>query len=299
MSRFPFWAQRLFNTPVALDRFKNEVLVEFAHQRLSGRAPTDVNATTLEVARLDALASDARRHIAGVRKPYAMDGNIAVVPVTGTLVQRSGYLDAESGLVGYDSIIGLARAACNDPDVGGIWMPYDTSGGEFAGMLAAAEELAALSADGGGKPIYAFIDERCCSAGYVLACSADRVFGRRECIGASISALINLVDTSKAYEKAGIEAIAIRPEWADRKARGGPGEKIDPETIAKLTSIVDEASMMFVEWVSAMRGISEKSIMDLRGDVYTGNDLLKFKLIDGVVSEGEAWAALVKAIPAS
>lgn len=299
MSGFPFWAQRLFNQPIALDRFKNDVFVEFAQQRLSGKARTEINATSLEVAQLSALAGDARRHIAGVRKPYAMDGNIAVIPVIGTLVHRSGYLDAESGLVSYDSIVDLARAAVHDPDVGGVWMPYDTSGGEFSGMLAAAERLAALTADAGGKPIYAFIDERCCSAGYAIASVSDKVFGRAECTGASISALINLVDTSKAYEKAGIEPIAIRPQWADRKARGGPGEKIDPETIAKLTAIVDEASMMFVDLVSAMRGISDKAVMDLRGDVYTGNDLLKFKLIDGVVSEEEAWDRLVKAIPAA
>lgn len=292
MSGFPLWAHRLFNAPLAIDRFKNDVLIEFAQLRLAGAKPDHVTATTLDAAHMQALARDARRHTGGDFKPFGMDGRIAVIPVRGTLVQRAGYVDAESGLLGYDKLVSTCRAASNDPDVGGIWMPYDSCGGEFAGMMSAAEEIASMTKAEGGKPIYAFIDERACSAAYGLASVSDKVFGRRECQGASISAIINIIDSSKAYEKAGLEPIQIRPEWADRKARGGPGEKIDADTIAKLSAIVDEASMMFVELVAAMRGISEKSIMALRGEVFTGNDMLKHGLIDEITSEQEAWSML-------
>ena len=72
-------------------------------------------------------------------------------------------------------------------------------------MFAAAEELAGMAAAEGGKPIYSYLDERACSAGYVLASAADKVFGRREVTGGSIAALINVIDTSRAFEKAGLE----------------------------------------------------------------------------------------------
>ncbi len=41
MSVTPLWADRLFNHPIAIDRFKNDVLVEIAKLRLAGIQPTN------------------------------------------------------------------------------------------------------------------------------------------------------------------------------------------------------------------------------------------------------------------
>lgn len=202
-------------------------------------------------------------------------------------------MDAESGLIGYNTILTQVRAAAADPAISGVFMPYQSSGGEVAGMFAAAEELASLAKAEGGKPIYAYLDERSCSAAYVLCSGADRILGRREVMGGSIAALINVVDKSKMYEKVGMEAIVIRASWADRKARGQAGEKIDAELIQRLEEIVEETSDQIAEFVSAMRGITPKAIKDLRGEVFTGPDLISLKLMDEIASEQDAWAALV------
>lgn len=292
MIDFPLWAERLYNKPVALDRYKNEVLCEFAQARIVGRRSDRIDATTLDMASRRAVADEASHYGENGRKAFASKDGIAVVPVRGTLVQRSGWLDAESGLVGYNGLLRALRAASNDPEIGGIFMPFDSGGGECAGMFAAAEEIASMAASEGGKPIYAYLDERACSAAYVLASATDRIVGRREVMGASIAAIANIVDTSRAYEKAGLEPIIVRPTWADRKARGGSGEKVDKETIKRLGELVDEASDQIVEFVSAMRGLSEDSIRAMRGDVKTGVDLIKLGLMDDIMSEREAWAAL-------
>lgn len=292
MTEFPLWAHRLYNSPLAIERFKNEVLCEFAQARLSGRRPTKIDATSLEVASVRAEADDARFFSNGVRKVFRSDNDIAVIPVRGTLVQRASWLDAESGLVGYNDILTQARAAYTDPEIKGMFIPFDSGGGECANMFACAEELASMAAAEGGKPIYAFLDERACSAAYVLASAADKVLGRREVIGGSVAAIINVIDKSKAFEKAGLEPIVIRAKWADRKARGQNGEKIDADTISKLGELVDEVSQQIVEFVSAMRGLTEASIKDLRGEIFSGTDLVKLGLMDDIVSEREAWAML-------
>lgn len=292
MTAFPLWAERLYNRPLALDQFKNEVLCEFAQSRLLGTKSEKITAVTLDRPAPAAMADEASYYRDGERLPYSVRGEIAVIPVRGTLVHRGGWADAESGLVGYDRLLRQARAASNDPQVAALWVPFDSGGGECAGMFAAAEELASMAKAEGGKPIYAWLDERACSAAYVLASACDKIYGRQEVMGASIAAIINVVDKSAAYQKAGLEPIVIRADWADRKARGQAGEKIDKDTIARLGAIVDETSEQIVEFVSAMRGMTGKSIRDLRGDVLTGPDLLKFGLIDGIMSEDEAWAAL-------
>jgi ClpP class serine protease len=292
MTAFPLWAERLYNRPLALDQFKNEVLCEFAQSRLLGAKADKITSVTLDRPEPAAMADEASYYRDGERLPYSVRGEIAVIPCRGTLVHRGSWLDSESGLVGYDRIIRQARAASNDPQVAALWMPFDSGGGECAGMFAAAEELASMAKAEGGKPIYAWLDEHACSAAYVLASACDKIYGRKEAMGASIAAIINVVDKSAAYQKAGLEPIVIRADWADRKARGQAGEKIDKDTIARLGAIVDETSEQIVEFVAAMRGKTDKSIRDLRGDVLTGPDLLKAGLIDGIMTEGEAWAAL-------
>lgn len=299
MTDFPLWAERLYNRPLALDRFKNEVLCEFAQTRISGVRPEKLTATTLAQLEASPERIQANSGFAtfqgpdGSRRPFAAFGEIAVVSVRGSLVHRGGWLDAESGLVGYDLLLRQLRATASDDSIRGVFIPFDSGGGECAGMFAAAEEIASMAKAEGGKPIYAYLDERACSAAYVLASACDRILGRREVMGGSIAAIINMVDKSKMYEKAGLEPIVIRAKWADRKARGTDGEKVDAETIGRLEAIVDEASEQIVEFVAAMRGVSEKSIKDLRGEVFTGPDLIRHGLLDDIASEREAWGALV------
>ncbi len=302
MTDFPLWAERLYNRPLALDRFKNEVLCEFAQTRITGHRPERLTAATLDRVDTGPERIQANEGFAtfqgpdGSRRPFAAYGEIAVVPVRGSLVHKGGWLDAESGLVGYDLLLRQVRAAANDDSVRGVFMPFDSGGGECAGMFAAAEELASLAKAEGGKPIYAYLDERACSAAYVLASACDRIMGRREVMGGSIAAIINMMDKSKMYEQAGMEPIVIRATWADRKARWNGLEKVDEETVSRLEEIVDETSEQIVEFVAAMRadrGMTAESIKALRGDVFTGSDLIKHGLLDEIASEREAWDALV------
>lgn len=292
MTAFPRWAEKLYNRPLALEPFKNEVLCEFAQAHITGVSSKSINAATLEIAATRASADDATFYSEGERKDFRSKDGIAVIDLRGTLVHRASWMDAESGLVGYDRVMRQARAAKNDPEIGGMFLRFDSSGGDCAGMFAAAEELAGMAKAEGGKPIYAYLDERACSAAYVMASACDKVFGRKEVLGASIAAIINVLDTSKEYEKMGIEPIVIRPEWADRKARGQDGEKIDADTIKRLRAMVDETSAQIVEFVAAMRRKTEKSIRDLRGEVLRGPDLVRAGLMDAIHSESVAWTML-------
>ncbi len=299
MTSFPLWAEQLFNQPVALSRMKNETLCEFANLRVTGTKPAKIDVAALEGVQMRAMSDDATYYSDEGRKPFLFRGNIAVVPVRGTLVQRGNWMDAESGLVGYNAVLRQIRAAAQDNEIGGIFMPIHSGGGSCAGMLAAAEEIASLAKAEGGKPIHAYIDEQACSAAYVLISGCDRISGRAECMGGSIAALLNMLDTSKAYEKAGLRPVVIRAGWADRKARGQLGEEIDEKLIAEMTALVDHMSGKLVEFVAAMRGLPEAKIKSLKGEVFHGEDLLKLGLIDAIASERAAWAALEADIAAA
>lgn len=287
----PLWTSLLYGEPLAISAFRNETLCQAAEARLTGIAPDKIDATTLAF-KPNAMSHEASHYRDGERKPFRMKNEIAVIETYGTMTKRGDFMDAESGLIGYNRLLQQMRAAVNDPEVKGLFWMVDSPGGHTARLFETANEIALLAKAEGGKPIYAYLDEQACSAAAVLTSSADVVLGPRGCLGGSLGVLCNILDTSRLYDKAGIKPVVIRSSWADRKARPQEGEAVDKEAVDGFQRLVDEMSDQLVEYVAAMRGISEKSIRDLRGEVFGSTDLLRFGLIDEICSEREAWALL-------
>lgn len=60
------------------------------------------------------------------QKSYRVERGIAVLPVTGTLVHKLGYINPVSGMSGYDGIAKRLQQAISDPDVKGILLDIDS-----------------------------------------------------------------------------------------------------------------------------------------------------------------------------
>jgi signal peptide peptidase SppA len=276
---------------LAITPFRNEALCEAARNIIVGERPARIDATVLDM-QPRAMSHEATRWNGSDRKPYPMKDGIAVIRTLGTLTKRGGWLDADSGLVGYDQIAAEMRAAHRDDDVRGIFWIVDSPGGHTARMIETAKQIAEMAADNGGKPIYAYVDEMACSAGYVLASCADAVLAPESSMTGCLGVMINGLDSSKMYEKLGLEPVVVRSSWADRKARPMDGEAIDTETLAELQKMVDEQGEALVQFVSAMRGLTPKAVKATRGKIYHGTEAQSLGLIDAVCSEAEAWDLL-------
>src|SRR6185295_11074908 len=100
MFDLPHLASRVFGTPLMIARAKLEVILGVLAPRLMGGAtePTDMAS---EPAPLTSVTVE----------------RIAVISVIGTLVSRSGYLDAASGLASYGDIAAAISGAMADPSV--------------------------------------------------------------------------------------------------------------------------------------------------------------------------------------
>ncbi len=291
MTSFPMWTSLLYNEPLAITPLRNEALCQAAQHRLTATTPDRIDASVLDL-KPRAFAHEATQWCDGERKPFPMKDGIAIVRSIGTTVKRGGWMDAESGLIGYDHILNRMREATRDPDVRGIFWVVDSPGGHTARMLETANEIALMAEAEGGKPIYAYVDEMAASAGYVLASAADVVLGPASALGGCLGVILNLVDSSKLHEKVGLEPIVIRSSWSDRKALGQPGEEISEVAIEGYQRIVDQQGEMMLEFVSAMRGISEAQIKATRGETLGAEDMRVAGLLDEICSEAEAWALL-------
>lgn len=294
MTHFAHVMQRMFNTPVMIRQDKAEMIVAALSERLGITRFDRMDGSAMTSVEMNEMAAVGRSERRPERKMFDLVANVAWIPVSGTLVHKLGSLDPYSGMTGYDGIIAKVRAAMADDDVKAIWLDIDSPGGEVAGCFDAAREIAANNKSAGGKPIWAMCNEQACSAAYAIACAADKVYAPETAIVASIGVYILYVDWTKALDEDGIAVTFFRA--GEKKARGSGLEPIDDATITKLTGSVEQTRDLFVRHVAANRRISAKSVLETESDWFSAPDALKLGLIDGVLSEVEAFAKLQRSL---
>lgn len=281
MIDYPLVGQRLFNTPLMLRPEKCEVVVAALLDHFGVSKLNRIDGTSLGVIELRQSADDAieSRGPADYR-PYEVIDRVAIIPVQGSLFQRVGGLRPFSGCVGYNQLDTLMEMATDDGGVGAILWDFDSAGGEVAGCFDLARKISGYGARGGGKPMVAAINEQCCSAAYALASGCDEIYMPETGIAGSIGVWTLLVDLTRALDKDGIEVTMVRA--GERKARGGPYEKADKATVAKLMEWVESTRQIFAELVAAHRGLSVADVLATEGDWYHGDEAATRGLVDGI-----------------
>lgn len=286
-------SQRVFNVPLMIHEHKAEVIVAALHERLGVASIQRLDGTTLQAIDMNATAADARRSYENWR-PFAESQNVAVIPVTGTLVHKYGHLDPYSGMTGYDGIARKVRAAMQDDEVKAIWLDIDSPGGEVSGCFTLAEEIARMTqSEGGDKPIWAYVDEQACSAAYAIASVCDRIYGPRTMMVGSIGVYVMFVDFSKRLDKEGFTVEIIRA--GEQKGRTTGATALTDDARDRIQSMVDDTRDYFADLVAMGRrpaGMTKDSVLATEADVFSGFDALELGLVDDVLSPGEAWELL-------
>lgn len=293
---FAHVCSRLFNAPLMLRPEKAEMLVAALADRLGIAKLDRMDGSAMTLVEMNTAAADA---VSGPRpdyRIYEVVNGVAIIPVDGTLVHKLGRVDPYSGMTGYDGIAAKLRQAREDSEVQAIWLDIDSPGGEVSGCFDLAAEIAAGSARGnGGKPVWAMVNEMACSAAYAIACAADKVYGTQTSISGSIGAYILYVDWTKMLAEEGIGVTFFRQ--FDLKARGSGLEDMDDETATKLQGSVNQTVDLFARHVAAnRRSVSLKAVTDMRSQWFDAPQALEWGLIDGILSEVEAFAKLQRSL---
>jgi len=76
--------------------------------------------------------------------PYEVVSGVGLLPISGSLVHKSGHIQPYSGTTGYDGIIARAAEAFADSDARGVMMDLDTHGGEVASCFDTVRTLRQL-----------------------------------------------------------------------------------------------------------------------------------------------------------
>lgn len=269
-------AARAFNRPLLLDPAYGMPLIGYLTQRLNLGSIVDANGVEHPVteikANLDGYASR-------VRSSYAVDGGIAVIPIEGTLVHKSGYIGSKSGMTGYDGIRAQLDDAINNPAVLGIMLDVDSGGGEVSGVQALADKIFAARAI---KPIWAHANEMAASAAYWTASSASKLFLAETSNVGSIGVLTAHRDASKRLESEG-EKVTLIYSGA-HKVDGNPYGELPKKVLDSIQAELDELRLLFSTAVAKNRGMDVQAVLDTEAQVYRGSAAVKIGLADGVAS---------------
>jgi len=282
MPDLPHLASRVFGTPLLIARAKLEVILGVLAPRLAG--------STLEP--LDPETDPPPLTSVTVEK-------IAVVSVIGTLVSRSGYLDAASGLQAYGDIADAIAAAMDDASVRGVILDVDSPGGEVGGLFDLVEQIQAIRS-ASAKPLWAVANESALSAAYAIASAADRLYVTRTGEVGSIGVVAVHIDESGADAKAGLAWTFVFA--GERKIDGNAHEPLSERARATIQADVDRLYGEFCVLVAANRGLSPDAVRGTDAAIYRGTLAVRAGLADRLgtldLAIAEMAAELDRAAPA-
>ena len=256
----PHLAGLIFGTPLMIARPKLDTVLGVVRPRLFGG--------NLPVA--DGPSAEAASYI-------VTPTGIAVLPVFGTLVNRSFGLSALSGLCSYQQLAAQLAQAEADPTVQGILLDLDSAGGEAGGVFDLAQRVLALR---GVKPVYALADQACYSAAYAIACGAERVFVTNTGGVGSVGVVALHVDQSGADAQAGLHYEYLSA--GEHKTDGNPHEPLSDGARAALQGEVDRLYGMFTAHVARARGLAEAQVRDQQAALFFGANAVTAGLADQV-----------------
>lgn len=272
---YPHITSRIFNVPLLITsaRLDEIIMALNSHMKLALNLDAQLQ-----------NSDDDTFYYYPVKKPKESNNDsIAIIPVSGTLVHKSGYLESRSGIQSYNQIKSMFDEALDNPGYKRILWDFGSPGGELAGFLDLADYIYARREE---KPMVAVVNESAYSAAYGLASAVGNIVVTRTAGVGSIGVIYRHVDMSKADENAGLKYIEIAA--GAKKGAVSPHKPLSEDTIQSIQERVNDAYNLFVSTVARNLNISEKIIRDTEAATYAGQKAIDAGLAHKLASYTDA-----------
>jgi signal peptide peptidase SppA len=216
------------------------------------------------------------------KRIFSVAGSTAVIPIEGVIGRKYADCLNSSGVVSIDIAERMMKAAADDPTIDSLCLVFDSPGGVAMGVPEVATTISGINER---KPVMAFIDGLCCSAGYWLASQCSAIYAISSAEIGSIGAYMAFLDDSRQLTEAGLFVEMFKS--GEHKAMGMPHQKrgarvsISDEQCAMFQKRIDELGNTFKAAVRSGRG---RQISDdvMQGQSFSIEESLKHGLIDNV-----------------
>jgi len=221
------------------------------------------------------------------RMVYDKQNGVAIITVSGSLVDGNVGYGLYFGVTGYGDIRDALAMAVTDPSVGSILLNVKSGGGQVDGV---SETAALIRRVDKVKPVVTYSGSRMASAALWIGASARySVVGETSLVG-SIGTMITHVERSKQLAADGITPTVIRS--GDSKALATAVEPLSQKAKDQLQAQADTLSNIFLGYMADARGVT-KSVADGKfgqGREFIGQQAVDVGLVDKVGTFEDAFA---------
>lgn len=257
---------RVYNTPHLITPQAFNVILDYLETRNAG-------STKLDMFDEGPMQPDDEED-----KPY-MDG-IGVLKVDGSLTYKPVMTMCGEVGTSYQSLVEQVEEMA-EAGVRTMVMEVTSGGGEASHVFEAANDIRAILDE---HNIYSigYADTMAASAAYALISICDEVIANPSADVGSIGCVVALLDTSKAYEKAGLKRIFITS--GESKVPFAEDGSFKEEFLADIQESVDKLNAEFAAHVSKYTGLPVDTIMGFEAKCFDAEEALKRGLINQIMT---------------
>jgi signal peptide peptidase SppA len=210
------------------------------------------------------------------------------------LVHKTGALEPESGMQGYDGVRAKIDAAMQDPRVKGVLLNIDSPGGEVSGAFDMADYVASAKKR---KPIWSYAGDMMASAAYLIGSQTDRVLASQTAYVGSVGVLMAHADKSQQMEKDGVKVTLLYS--GAHKVDGNPYAALPDDVRETMQGELDDLRNKFASRVAAGRSMSTEAVLKTEAKTYTSAEAKSVGFVDGVASFDETIALFSQTLAGS
>lgn len=238
----------------------------------------DLHQMAAKIARGETMA-EAQIVAANAARELKLFGSVAVIPILGPIMHRSGWWSEYFGLTSCQQLRNSIRMAMANDEVKAIVFEVDSPGGEVDGTPELAAEIFGMR---GQKPMISVVNTMQCSAAHWIGCQADEIIMSPSASAGSIGCWTLHMDYSALLEAEGIKPTFIFA--GEHKVDGNYFEPLSDEARAHLQASVNEVHKDFLASVAKARGTTAAAVRESYGEgkVYSAKQSIKLGVADRI-----------------
>lgn len=189
------------------------------------------------------------------------------------------------------------KKAEKDEEIVGVIVRINSPGGSVTASDILYHEIKRFKEKRKNVPVYAFITELGASGGYYVACAADQIFINPTGVTGSIGVISMKFNIEGLMSKIGVQDEIYKS--GDKKDFWSPFRPTTPEEKAMIEGVIKNLYGRFLDAIYAGRSkvLSMEEIkVQADGRIFTADEALRVKFVDGVGYLDEAIEGMKKAL---
>ena len=184
------------------------------------------------------------------------------------------------------------RAATKDKTIRGLYLDIDSPGGGVTISDELHDAICRFRNSNTNRFVFVHMGDLCCSGGYYAAAPATWIMARPTTLTGSIGVIMSSVNIAELARKIGLEGVTIAS--GNNKDLLNPLKPVDTNHVAILKRPISQLHERFVSIVAKGRHLTLEVRQLADGRIFSAEDALKEKLIDGIGHEADAMKQIKK-----